>query len=385
MAKAREVIDRGQKDAFFIYNPESIVERVRLWRELLPEVELFYAVKSNSDEIIVQKMLSLGCKFDCASKAEIEKVLQLGGSPSDIIFANPVKKNEHIQYAKEKGVNIMTFDCSEEAIKMKSENADAEALLRIAVEATDAPCPMTQKFGASQAMYESILDTCVKIGLRVRGVSFHVGSGGCSFSAYHDSILNAKKVFEIAKQKGMQDFDILDIGGGFSMSAETEECNFDKVAPKIMNFLRKHFPKDKKVKFIAEPGRYICQDALSVAMRIILARKNDENILHYFVDSGVYQALGCQTYDQEYFKGHPIVTQSELDKRIDQEQTSFIWGQTCDGVDWLTKNRLLPRMHEGEWLLYRNVGAYNKEVCCRFNGFELHKVFCIAGKTGNGQ
>jgi ornithine decarboxylase len=75
MAKAREVIDRGQKDAFFIYNPESIVERVRLWRELLPEVELFYAVKSNSDEIIVQKMLSLGCKFDCASKAEIEKVL----------------------------------------------------------------------------------------------------------------------------------------------------------------------------------------------------------------------------------------------------------------------------------------------------------------------
>lgn len=97
---------------------------------------------------------------------------------------------------------------------------------------------MTQKFGAPQTMYSSILDTCVKIGLTVRGVSFHVGSGGCSFSAYHDSILNAKKVFELAKQKGMPDLDILDIGGGFSMSAETEECNFDKVAPKIMNLLR---------------------------------------------------------------------------------------------------------------------------------------------------
>lgn len=122
MAKAREVIGRGQQDAFFIYNPESIADRVRLWREHLPEVELHYAVKSNSDDAIVSKLLLMGCKFDCASKAEIDQVLQLGGQPDDIIFANPVKKIEHIRHAKEKGVNIMTFDCSEEAIKMKNEN-----------------------------------------------------------------------------------------------------------------------------------------------------------------------------------------------------------------------------------------------------------------------
>lgn len=122
------------------------------------------------------------------------------------------------------------------------------------------------------------------------------------------------------------------------MSAETEDCNFDKVAPRIMTMLRKEFPKSQNVRFIAEPGRFICQDALSVAMKIILARVNTGNIRHYFVDSGVYQALSCQAYDQEYFKGHPIITQSELDVRVEKEQTSFIWGQTCDGVDWLTKN-----------------------------------------------
>jgi len=33
----------------------------------------------------------------------------------------------------------MTFDCSEEAIKMMIENANAQAILRIAVEDTDAP------------------------------------------------------------------------------------------------------------------------------------------------------------------------------------------------------------------------------------------------------
>jgi ornithine decarboxylase len=56
--------------------------------------------------------------------------------------------------------------------------------------------------------------------MKVRGVSFHVGSGGCSFKAFQVSFQNAKKVFEIAKKNNMEDMDILDIGGGFSMDAQ---------------------------------------------------------------------------------------------------------------------------------------------------------------------
>lgn len=66
-------------------------------------------------------------------------MFKLGGRADDIIFANPVKTTEQIKCAKEKSVNLMTFDCSEEAIKMMIENANAQAILRIAVEDTDAP------------------------------------------------------------------------------------------------------------------------------------------------------------------------------------------------------------------------------------------------------
>ena len=77
---------------------------------------------------------------------------------------------------------------------------------------------MGKKFGAPKFLWENILDSCKELDMRVRGVSFHVGSGGCSFEAYEDSINNSKKVFELAKAKGMPDMDILDIGGGFSMA-----------------------------------------------------------------------------------------------------------------------------------------------------------------------
>jgi len=139
-----------------------------------------------------------------------------------------------------------------------------------------------------------------------------------------------------------------------------------------MDFLRTN-----KVKFTAEPGSFMTQGVLSIAMQITLARRCAGGIMHYFVDSGVHQGLTCQYKDNEHFKGHPIMTQSEFDKRIDQEQISFIWGQTCDGADYLTKASLLPLMHEREWILYRSVGAYNKEQACSFNSFDVHQVFNI--------
>ena len=128
--------------------------------------------------------------------------------------------------------------------------------------------------------------------------------------------------------------------------------------------LKKEFGNEKYLKLIAEPGRFICQEAMSVVMNIILAKECNDGSIHYFVNSGVYQSLGCQTFDHEYFKGHPIISQEELDNRIDKERTSFIWGQTCDGVDWLTKNKLLPFMKQGEWIIYRNIGSYNRETAC---------------------
>ena len=76
----------------------------------------------------------------------------------------------------------------------------------------------------------------------LRGVSFHVGSGGCSFKAYENAILSAKNFFQIVKTKKLAECDLLDIGGGFSMSAASKEKNFDEIAPKLADFFTNVFP-----------------------------------------------------------------------------------------------------------------------------------------------
>ena len=113
---------------------------------------------------------------------------------------------------------MLIIDSSEEAESIKELYPEAELVLRIAVAETDALLPMGKKFGAPESMWDSVLETCKRLDLKVRGVSFHVGSGGCSFEAYEESINNSKAIFNLAKSKGMPDMDILDIGGGFSQS-----------------------------------------------------------------------------------------------------------------------------------------------------------------------
>lgn len=84
----------------------------------------------------------------------------------------------------------------------------------------------------------------------------------------------------------------------------------------------------------------------------------------------MYQGFGCRVYDGEEMKGKPLLRKADYDTRARTTKKSTIWGQTCDGVDWVSKDVLMPELKEGEWLVYRNMGAYNTEVICNFNGFE---------------
>ena len=101
------------------------------WQRLCPRVEPFYAVKCNNDPAILQTLALLGTGFDCASRAEIDQVLQMGVSPERIIFANPCKIKSHVEFAKQKDVAMMTFDDEHELEKIKKIYPDAKLVLRI--------------------------------------------------------------------------------------------------------------------------------------------------------------------------------------------------------------------------------------------------------------
>lgn len=116
----------NQDEPFYVFNIGDIVKKHQIWIEKMPRVIPHYAVKCNDNDVVLATLVALGTSFDCASKAEINKILRMGASAERIIFANPTKPKAHIRFASIVGVKTMTFDCDIELHKIKAICPDAK-------------------------------------------------------------------------------------------------------------------------------------------------------------------------------------------------------------------------------------------------------------------
>ncbi|KAL6428290.1 hypothetical protein ACFW04_008533 [Cataglyphis niger] len=57
-----------QEEAFYVLDIGDIVQKHQIWKEKLPRVEPYYAVKCNDNLMVIEVLAALGVGFDCASK-----------------------------------------------------------------------------------------------------------------------------------------------------------------------------------------------------------------------------------------------------------------------------------------------------------------------------
>ncbi|XP_021355813.1 ornithine decarboxylase-like [Mizuhopecten yessoensis] len=370
----------GIDDPLVIVDIDEVVERYRKWYNLLPRVELFYALKCNNDEKIVDVLVRLGSSFDCASKAEIQQMLDLGVDPSRIIYANPCKQNTHLSYAKKHNVDLMTFDSEEELIKIKMLYGSARLLLRFRPNHTyTVMYDLGEKFGC---VFEEALDLFISAknkGLNVIGVSFHVGSNCLSSDAFALAIKEARRIFDMGLKVGFG-MNVLDIGGGYR-GRDVDHPTIEENADIINQCLDEYFPEAEGVKVIAEPGRYLVETAVSAAANIIGRKfvydhdkKRIEHVL-YNINDGIYGSL-CRVNDGTKV----LVISPVLKKAMTEKHNSTVWGPTCASPDCLEKDIPLPLMEVGEWVHISYVGAYSLCGATNFNSMPRPKLYYFCSR-----
>jgi len=386
-----EILDRTSQNgneslAFFAVDLGEPIRRIRRWKELLPRVEPYYAIKCNSNPVILKTLVDLGIGFDCASKEEIATMLKMGVDPSKIIFANPCKPIPYIQYASRYDVSLMTFDNSDELYKIKEHYPTARLVLRVLADDSRSVCRFGVKFGASFSVATKLLALARDLQLNVIGVSFHVGSGCFDPTAYSDAVEVARKVFDQGNEFGFK-MDFLDLGGGYPGLDGVDGAPFDKVAAALRPALDKFFPSPD-IKIIAEPGRYVSAAAFTLAVNVLARRTippqndNDKPSYMYYVSDGVYGSFNCILFD--HAKVFPKVLRkggkNHLNNKLSNglEGPKFecsIWGPTCDSMDCISRKEELPELEVGDWLYFENMGAYTLAAASTFNGFPKASLF----------
>lgn len=425
-------------DSFYVVDLGAVERLYTAFVEAMPRVRPYYAVKCNPDSGLVSMLSMLGCGFDCASQAEIDQVMALGVSVSNIIYAQPCKPPRQLAFAAAVGIELTTFDTESELYKIASLHPTCGVLLRIRADDTSARCQLGNKFGADPVtVAPGLLALAQRLGLIVRGICFHVGSGATDPRAFYNAIHLARTLFDHgASSLGISTMNILDIGGGFAGGSFDEAGTVDlgKVPDAINTALDTFFPEiegEGTIHVMAEPGRYFAESSSTYACIVngyrqritpieantaatesrdskasyTTANTTTTILMEYWLSDGLYGGMNCLVYDHAVLAPIPLrspllpaisdtiddgpynnntnvpsssssstSSNSSLSSSVTPVYKSVLFGPTCDGMDTVCRDAMLPRLRNGDWVIFPKFGAYTSAGACDFNGYPVTKV-----------
>ncbi|KAL6259626.1 hypothetical protein P5V15_009542 [Pogonomyrmex californicus] len=360
--------------AFYVADIGTLIKKHQEWITKLPRIIPHYAIKVNPDPTVVKVLVALNACFDCASMEEIKMVMQHGVPGDRIIFAHPAKYPSHIKYAKKMGVKQMTVDGEDELFKIKELFPEAKIVIRIRCDAKKAHVVLGLKFG-SEPDEETVrlIQLTKDLGLNLYGFSFHVGSPCEELEAYARGIAVCKQLVAISKTIGCDNVQLIDIGGGFPGESGTDVDKFTSIINEAIQDI------DPSIRIISEPGSYYVVSSFTLASYLHSKRivsKNGEMIRMYYMNCGVYNS-----FIEELLGLRARVPQLLTKPESEEKFLSYIWGPTAASQDLIVKNVMLPELHIGDWLVWKDMGAYSVAISCTFNGFPIPTVIPIIKKS----
>jgi len=364
LAYVQAALENGYNKPFLLIDSSIIRYKTRRFKTAMPRIHPHYAAKANPDPRILKTLIEEKAGFEIASTAELDLLLNLGVPVCEIYFSNPIKSSAYIKYAAAKGVEWYALDSVEELRKIIKIAPNAKMYLRIDTSNIGSDWPLAGKFGTHLADIQEIIEEAVRLNADLAGVTFHVGSQCRNPQNWRVGIERAITVFDKMRNAGLKPR-LLNIGGGFPVRY-TKPIPSIEVIAEVVNAAIADLPAE--IHIMAEPGRYLVSDSACFVCQVIgTATRNGKRWM--FWDAGMFSGM------IEIIEGlhYEILT--------DRTGNSVPWsiaGPTCDSVDILMQDEMLPKdIQEGDYIYIPNAGAYTTAYASNFNGFPLPEVVVI--------
>jgi ornithine decarboxylase len=344
----------------------------RKLRRALPGVDLHYALKPLPHAAVVNAVMAEGGWLDLATTGEVRLVEQLGIDAARCIHTHPIKRDCDIRNALEFGVRTFVADNPDEVRKFKPYAGRAELLLRVSFRSPGAVCDLSRKFGCDPEHALELARLAATLGVQVRGFSFHVGSQAADAMKHVEAIEACVRLTAAARREKLGAFDTLDIGGGFPIEYLQRAPDIGRFCAPIRQALAR---LPKRVRVIAEPGRYIAGPA-AIGVASVMGRAQREGHWWYYLDDGLYGCYSGQLYDHARYPVEALRREGEL-------KPSVLAGPTCDSIDVIAENLMLPELKAGDLIVGRAMGAYTWASASDFNFFPRATVVAVNRHPGD--
>ena len=350
----------GDRAAAYVYDRESIRAAARSLRGMSSLSRVHYAMKANSNPEVLRVVHAEGVEFECVSRGEVERVLQVFPDidrSGILLTPNFAEKAEYV-WALEQGVRL-TVDNTYALASWPQVFEGRDIFARIDpgfgrghhhhVRTAGAHA----KFGIPVSELKQFANHAANAGARIVGLQAHVGSGIFDVTSWEQT---ARTLAELSQQ--LPDVRVLDIGGGLGVPERAEQTGVD--LQKLDTLLAAVKAEHPRLEFWMEPGRYLVAGAGVLLARVTqLKRKGD---IRYV---GIATGMNSLIRPALYGAYHEIVNLTRLDEPATEVMN--VVGPICESADVLGHDRLLPPAREGDVLLIATAGAYGHVMSSHYN------------------
>ncbi|RRJ84390.1 type III PLP-dependent enzyme [Aestuariirhabdus litorea] len=353
----------AEGSAVLLLNLSKVTEQYRALCNALPGVEPYYAIKSLPHPAVVEHLLSLGCGLDIATAGEIEMIRDLPVDTNKTIHTHPIKRPQDIRAALNFGVTTFVVDNIWELEKFIPFAGRVELLLRISYRNPEARVDLSRKFGCTVEEAPFLLQRAEQLGIRVKGLSFHVGSQSKNGEIHAAAIRAASRIMQEHNAEFDENVETIDIGGGFPVNYGDNTLGIEAFCAPIREALAE-LPAHFRV--LAEPGRFLSAPA-GTAITQVMGKARRGDTTWYYLNDGVYGSFSGQIYDHTHY---PLEVFSDLEER----ETAALTGPTCDSIDMIAESIVIPPLQIGDIVVGHMMGAYTMASASDFNLFDRAHV-----------
>jgi len=336
----------------------------RRLKSALPGVDLYFAIKALPNETVITALHKEGCYFDIASQGEVSLLEKNGITAKRTIHTHPIKRDIDIRSTLRFGCTTFVVDNEFELEKFVRYKERVGLLLRLNFSNPEAVVNLAKKFGLSVEEAPAFINRAARLGVHIKGLSFHVGSQSRQYQSHVDAIKTCAEIIEQSRRTRDIPMSILDIGGGFPINYDGTGVDIAEFCEPINAELAR-LPSNIRV--IAEPGRFIAAPAMTCVTSVI-GKAIRAGKPWYYLDDGVYNSFSGQIFDHAIY---PIASVKKGTTR-----PSALAGPTCDSIDVISESIELPDLNIGDLIVAPMMGAYTSATATEFNS--LPKTHIIA-------
>lgn len=348
----------------YVYDAETITQQLAKLTLAFKDcnAKFFYACKALSNINILKLMKNIGSNLDCVSINEVNLGLKAGFSPQQIIFTPNCVDFSEVEAAKELGVHINIDNMSIlEQFGNKFGNSYPVCIrinphimaggnMKISTGHIDS------KFGISIHQLRHIQRVVKSTGLVVHGLHMHTGSEIKDIEVF---IRSLDILLDIAHD--FPELKFLDLGSGFKVPYQEGDytTDLDVLATRIKETFDNYEQEYKRsFEIWFEPGKFLVSESGVLITKANVVKQTTATTF-VGINSGFNHLIRPMFYDAY----HKI---SNISAPDGAERIYTVVGHLCE-TDTFAWDRKINEVHEGDYLVFHNAGAYGFEMSSSFN------------------